>query len=284
MKFAKAYIALRLNGMLNSRAVKLYSCSFMHFIQRTARILFSIYGFAVFLLLMFALFPFVVIASFFGKVTGGNIIYTICRFWAKASLFAWGIRHRNIYEAPHDAGHACIFVFNHISFMDIPLLLLAFGKQHIRVLGKAELSKVPVFGFIYRKAAVTVDRSDAKHRAQSVETLKMVLKKNISIVMAPEGTFNMTHAPLKDFYDGAFRIAIETQTPIKPVVFLDAYDRLPYENLFSLNPGKSRAIFLPEVQVVGLTMGQLDMLKKKVYDNMEAALINAHASWIKTSQ
>jgi 1-acyl-sn-glycerol-3-phosphate acyltransferase len=42
--------------------------------------------------------------------------------------------------------------------------------------------------------------------------------------MFPEGTFNETNAPLKDFYDGAFRIAIETKTAVKPVLFLDAYE------------------------------------------------------------
>ena len=47
----------------------------------------------------------------------------------------------------------------------------------------------------------------------------------------PEGTFNMTTQPLKEFYDGAFRVAIETQTPVKPVLFLDAYSRMHYESI-----------------------------------------------------
>jgi 1-acyl-sn-glycerol-3-phosphate acyltransferase len=252
----------------------------MEFFKRIIRVIFSIYAFAVFLLVMLIIFPFIIIASLFGRVTGGNIIYILCRFWADTCLFCWGIRHKNLYESPHDASHACIFVFNHISYMDIPVLMVAFRYQPIRVLGKAEMTRIPIFGFIYKNAVVTVDRSDAAHRAQSVLTLKSVIRKNISVVIAPEGTFNMTHQPLKSFYDGAFKIAIETQTPIKPVIFLDAYDRLNYTTIFSLTPGRSRAVYLEEIGVNGLTTADTDQLKQKVYDAMEAALIKYKASWI----
>lgn len=252
----------------------------MELFTRIMRIIFSIYAFGVFLLVMLIIFPFIIIASLFGRVTGGNIIYILCRFWADTCLFCWGIRHKNLYEVPHDASHACIFVFNHISYMDIPILMAAFRYQPIRVLGKAEMTRIPIFGFIYRNAVVTVDRSDAAHRAKSVLTLKSIIRKNISVVIAPEGTFNMTHKPLKSFYDGAFKIAVETQTPIKPVIFLDAYDRLNYHTIFSLKPGRSRAVYLEEIGVNGLTGADTDRLKQKVYDTMEAALIKYKASWI----
>ena len=125
-----------------------------------------------------------------------------------------------------------------------------------------------------------VDRSNAEHRVKSVDILKSVLRKNISVVIAPEGTFNMTRDPLKSFYDGAFRIAIETQTPIKPVIFLDTYDRLNYKSIFSLTPGRSRSVFLAEINVSGYTMEDLPALKQIVYDKMESALLKYNASWI----
>lgn len=165
--------------------------------------------------------------------------------------------------------------------MDIPIMLAALRQQQFRALGKAEMTKIPIFGFIYKSAVVTVDRSDASHRAKSVATLKSILAKNISVALAPEGTFNMSHAPLKHFYDGAFKIAIETQTAIKPVIFLDAVDRLHYSSIFSLNPGRSRAVFLEPVDVAGFTSADTAQLKKKVYEQMEAALIKYKASWIK---
>lgn len=165
--------------------------------------------------------------------------------------------------------------------MDIPFLLKTIRWQHIRILGKAEMSKIPLFGFIYRSAVVMVERGDPEKRAKSLRQLKSVLNKDISIVIAPEGTFNMTHNPLKEFYDGAFKVAIETQTPIKPILFLDAYDRMGYESIFSITPGRSRSVYLEEVPVDGLTLADVEFLKGKVYRIMEEKLIAYKASWIK---
>ncbi len=64
--------------------------------------------------------------------------------------------------------------------------------------------------------------------------------------------------PLKSFYDGAFRIAIETQTPIKPVLFLDNYDLMKYHReLLSLKHGRSRAVFLEEISPEGFSLKQI---------------------------
>ena len=141
--------------------------------------------------------------------------------------------------------------------------------------------KIPLFGTIYKNAIVTVDRSRAGNRARSVQILKSVLRKEISVLVFPEGTFNMSHEPLKDFYDGAFRIAIETGTPIMPVLFLNTYDRMHYRSIFSLNPGKSRSVFLPEINVEGLSLGDVPELKRQVFSLMSEELIKRNASWIK---
>ncbi len=254
----------------------------MHYIKRFIAIFFTVYAALIFIGFLLLIFPLVIIASFFGKIQGGNFIYKLCHIWADFFLLMTGIFHRNIYEALHDRTRHFVFVFNHISYMDIPVLLKTIRWQHIRVLGKAEMAKIPVFGFLYRCAAVMVERGDPEKRAKSVEQLKSVLRKGISIVIAPEGTFNMTHKPLKEFYDGAFKIAIETQTPIKPVLFLDTYDRMGYESLFSIKPGKSRSVYLEEIAVEGLTIADIDLLKERVYKLMENKLIAYKASWIKS--
>ncbi len=159
----------------------------------------------------------------------------------------------------------------------------AVRNQHVRILGKAEMAKIPLFGFIYKNAVVMVDRKDASQRLKSMKALKSVLAKNISILICPEGTFNMTHKPLKNFYDGAFRIAIETHTPIKPILFLDSYDRLNYNSIFSLSPGKSRAVYLQETPTAGLSIDDLPFLREKIYKQMDNALVRYKASWIKMS-
>lgn len=234
--------------------------------------IYSIYALLMFIVLMFIAIPFVIVAAVcFDKIKGGNYIYKICKVWGYVWYFLMGIRHKNIYEAPHNTSGQYIFVANHISYMDIPPALMAFN-QPLRVLANHELSKIPVFGFIYKSAAVLVDRSDAEKRAKSVRELKSYLEKHVSIFIFPEGTFNETEAPLKNFFDGAFRIAIETQTPIKPLLLIDTVDRLHYKSIFSLTPGPCRVVFMEEVPVEGLTIKDLQSLKQKVHQQMEAGL------------
>lgn len=255
----------------------------MHIAAKIIQFIYSIYAFAVFLMLMLFLFPLVLVVIPFGKVKGGNMVYAICRFWADAALFLWGIRPSNIYETPLNPSQPAIFVFNHISYIDIPAILVSLRKQHFRVLAKAEMAKIPVFGTFYRAAAVMVNRTDPEKRAESVKTLISIIRKNISVVIAPEGTFNMSGYPLKEFYNGAFRIAIETNTAIRPMLFLDTYSRLHYRSIFSLTPGKCRTVFLPEILVSNFNPGEEELLKKIVFSQMQSALIRYQAKWIKSN-
>lgn len=229
--------------------------------------LYCIYAFATFILTLFLIFPFALLASLFGVIRGGNIIYRLCSIWGDVWFFLIGISHCNIYEAPHDRKKQYVFVANHGSYLDAPSLVKTI-RQPIRALGKVEMKKIPLFGFIYAYAVVVVDRSSAANRAKSLRNLKSVLSKGISIVVFPEGTFNITSHPLKSFYDGAFRIAIETQTPIKPVLFVDALRRMHPRSVFTLNPGINRSVFLEEIPVAGLTMEDLPRLKQRVFEVM----------------
>jgi 1-acyl-sn-glycerol-3-phosphate acyltransferase len=232
---------------------------------------------------MLLIFPFVIVASFFGKIKGGNLIYALCIFWTDCWMFSVGITHKNIFAESVDRDKQYIFIANHISYLDIPVILKSLRHHSMRILGKYEMKRVPVFGFIYKNAVVMVDRKNPGTRSQSVRILKSVLNKGISVFIFPEGTFNETHEPLKDFYDGAFRIAIETQTPIKPMIFLDTFDRMNYKNIFLLQPGKSRTIFLDEISVENLTVNDVQMLKETVYRIMQTKLTAFNASWINRS-
>lgn len=248
-------------------------------IFRLMKPFYIVYALLIFLLIMLIISPFVVISSFFGKIKGGNLIYQLCMFWGDAWFFLIGIRHRNMYEAAHDRTRPYIFVANHISYLDAPTIVKTI-RQPVRVLGKIEMTRIPIFGYIYKNAIVTVDRSSAAHRSRSVRVLKSVLKKQVSIFIFPEGTFNLTHKPLKEFYDGAFRIAIETQTPIKPVLFLDAYNRMHYKSIWSLEPGISRSVFLEEIPVDNYSMKEIGLLRNRVFEIMENKLREYNAGWI----
>jgi 1-acyl-sn-glycerol-3-phosphate acyltransferase len=114
-----------------------------------------------------------------------------------------------------------------------------------------------------------------------VAELKELLESGISIYIAPEGTFNESNVPLSKFYDGAFRLAIQTQTPIKPLLFLDAVDRMHWSSLMTINPGQLRTVYLEAISPEGYTEADLPAFRQKVYDVMEAKLRDYKASWIR---
>jgi len=248
--------------------------------SKVFRFFFSIYGFVVFLLWMFILLPLFVWAFLEKPIKGGNLIYKFSRFWADAFFFMLAIKHRNIYEETYDNDAEYIFVSNHISYLDIPMMMKVIRRKHIRILGKSEMNRIPIFGSIYKRGTVSVDRKNTIERAKSIKKLISFIHQKISVFICPEGTFNMTHQPLKSFYDGAFRIAIETQKPIQPILFLDTYDRLNYKSIFSLNPGKCRAVYLSQTSTEGLTIKEVSFLKDKIFNQMKEALKKYEASWI----
>jgi len=241
----------------------------MKYFIKPVRVLYTLYAFVLFTALLLLIFPLALIASLAGTIRGGTIIYRLSGYWADIWLLLVGIRVKKSGAVPRGAH---IFVANHISYMDIPMFVKTL-RLPVRALANAETGRIPIFGFLYRRAAVMVDRSSAANRARSVKILKSVLRRGISIFIFPEGMLNTTGEPLKTFYDGAFRIAIETQTPLQPMLFPDTAKRLHFSSLFSLTPGISRVVFLPAVSVEGLTLKEVDLLKEKVYRIMEEGLL-----------
>ena len=156
--------------------------------------------------------------------------------------------------------------------MDAPAIPLNIPIQ-LRALGKKELSKIPIFGFITSRVAVWVDRSDQESRTRSIDRLIKTLDNGISILVAPEGTRNNTEAPLLPFYNGPFRLAIETGTPIMPLVIHNAKKIMPRGQL-GVRPGTVHSYFLPEVSTAGLTEADLPTLKEQVYKMMEAKVVS----------
>ena len=254
------------------------------------RFLYLLWAIFWFLLIMLLIFPLVIIASFFGRIRGGNFLYKLLHLWADIWFFLAGMRvmvnnHQEAVPDPLLPEHnrQYVFVANHVSNLDAAFLVKVI-RQPFRPLGKIELVKIPVFGYIYKMAVVTVDRGDAKHRSKSIRNLRSIINKGISILIFPEGTFNETGMPMKECYDGAFRLAIETQTPIKPVIFPDTYARLQVDKNATLNPGICRAIWLDEIPVDGMTLTDVPRLKQQVMNVMSSALQQNNASWIRYEQ
>lgn len=167
-------------------------------------------------------------------------------------------------------GKSYIFVSNHTSFLDIPGVCLLIPGE-FRPIAKKELLKIPVFGLIVKTGTVVVDRSSHESRKKSVEYARQILRMGISMLIFAEGTQNRTQELLQPFKDGAFRLAIDTQTPIMPVVIVGAGKLMPPGKL-DLKPGKIKVVAGEEISVEGLIAEDQGQLKQKAFEAMKQLL------------
>ena len=132
-----------------------------------------------------------------------------------------------------------MFIANHTSMADIMLMLLTVKNPFVFV-GKAELAKIPIFGFFYKRTCILVDRSSEKSRKAVFLRAQKRLKQGLSICIFPEGGVpDDVDLVLDTFKDGAFRLAINHQIPVVPITFLDNKNRFSYV-FFSGSPGRMR--------------------------------------------
>lgn len=244
----------------------------MKALKKIIQLVYCLYALIIFAILTILSAIALILLIPFGKAKLSKRIYKVCRYWSKTWYLFIGIRHKEIFEAKHNFSKPHIFVANHNSYMDIPPIV-QLRHQPIRPLGKFESSKIPIFGWVYRAAVIMVDRSSPEKRAKSLRNLKAALHKKTSIFIFPEGTFSMTNKkPLKAFYNGAFKLAIEMQIPIQPIIMIDAVDRMHFDSVFSLTPGPNRVVYLDTIQVTDYTMDDVEKLKSEVFDIMDAGL------------
>jgi 1-acyl-sn-glycerol-3-phosphate acyltransferase len=157
-------------------------------------------------------------------------------------------------------GRSYIVTFNHNSLLDVPLSA-PYVPGANKTIAKTSFAKVPLFGWFYRKGSVLVDRNSDASRRKSFEEMKNVLKKGMHMCIYPEGTRNRTNEPLKKFYDGAFKLAVETNTAIIPTLIFNTKKAVPVNKSFFFLPHQLKMHFLPPVEVNNQTVEQL---KEKV--------------------
>ncbi|MFN0037358.1 MAG: lysophospholipid acyltransferase family protein, partial [Saprospiraceae bacterium] len=168
-----------------------------------------------------------------------------------------------------DPKQSYVLVGNHNSSLDFILNGHAFPGV-FRFLAKQELLKIPVFGFIVRKMCLIVDRSSAMSRARSVVALKQQLAEGWSIFIYPEGSRNLSGQPLAPFFDGAFRIAIQTGAPVAVQTIVNI--RHITANGAGLRPGTVRVVWETPIPTGGLGAGDIGTLKEQAEGLMRRRL------------
>lgn len=205
----------------------------------------------VWVLLVFSVFmiiflPLIVVPIVIGQ-RYGNIAYFGLLLWSWVFSILTFIRYDISGRENIESGQSYIYTSNHTSFLDLPGLRIAIPTQ-FRPLAKKELLKIPVFGLIARVTTVVVDRTSNESRKKSIAKLREHIRDGLSLLIFAEGTQNRTDQPLQPFYDGAFRLAIETQTPIMPVVVLNAGKLMPPSSI-NLRPGRIKVVFGEPISV-----------------------------------
>ncbi|GAB4091941.1 lysophospholipid acyltransferase family protein [Flaviaesturariibacter terrae] len=186
-----------------------------------------------------------------------HLMQPIFRAWMAVFFFGTGVRRRYVGRKNFRKGVPYIVVSNHRSYLDPPLSTpgIAGGNKTI---AKAEMVKIPLFGTIYRRGSVLVDRKSEESRKQSYVRMREVLTKlRLHMCIYPEGTRNRTGESLTRFHDGAFRLAVETGTPVIPALLFNSDKVLPNNKTFFFWPHPVSMHFLPPVSPEGKTTEQL---------------------------
>lgn len=117
------------------------------------------------------------------------------------------------------AHRPCIFICNHQSVLDVPILAQVFAPGSV-VIAKKELKKIPFFGWLYVVTGnILIDRADnrsAVGRLKEVE--EAILRRKVAVWIFPEGTRGREPGRLLPFKKGAFHMAVATGAPLVPVV------------------------------------------------------------------
>lgn len=187
---------------------------------------------------IFILFPFLVLFSI--KEAWYPQFFWIARnLWARPILYGMGCPPIIKREQKLIQGKSYMLVANHTSMLDI-MLMLCVSRNPFVFVGKKELSKIPVFGFFYKRVCILVDRESTKSRTGVYRRAQRRLQQGLSICIFPEGGVPEEHVILDSFKDGAFKMAIAHDIPIVPMTFRDNKKRFSF-TFFSGTPGISRA-------------------------------------------
>ena len=235
---------------------------------------FATWAMLVFVVTMFIIYIPFLITGWYKEPKRTILFIRLSRIWMKIFFTLTGVRR--IFKGKQNVrkGQNYIVVCNHNTFMDIPLSSPGIPGKGNKTIAKAEMARIPLFGIIYTRGSVLVDRKSEESRKASYNRMKEVLHMGLHMCIYPEGTRNKTNEPLQKFHDGAFRLAVDTRHSILPAVIFYSRKVLPHKT-FYFWPHKVEMHFLEPISPEGLTV---ESLKQKVFDAMFAHYVKYNKS------
>lgn len=223
----------------------------MKLLRNVLILLWRIWFYTLVVAIIILMFPILIISIL--KESWYPFFFKIARIWATLILFGMGFIPKLSYDQKILKDKSYVLVSNHVSMIDI-MMMLYLSKNPFVFVGKKELAKLPIFGFFYKRTCILVDRGNASSRHSVYQQAQDRLNKGLSVCIFPEGGVPDDESIVLDtFRDGAFRLAINHQIPIVPIVFYDNKKKFSY-TFFSGGPGRLRAKVLPFVSTEGLTL------------------------------
>lgn len=176
----------------------------------------------------------------------GKITHYISKIFSKVILLVSGIKLKVNGLEKIDRDKSYVFVSNHASYFDIPILMQAI-PNNVRFIYKKSLSKIPIFGWgMYLGQYVPIDRENGREALKALRNAAQKIKKGISIVIFPEGT-RTPDGEIKDFKKGVFVLADEAKEDIVPVLIKGSYNIMP-KGKFKIQSAEVEVTFFEAVQ------------------------------------
>ena len=194
--------------------------------------------------------------------------YKFIRLWCYGVFYGMGLRYEliNLTNKKIDKNKQYVVISNHTSIMDIMLPCILFPDHPLCYVGKKELEKIPIFGTIYKRICVMVDRSSPKSRADVYRRCAEKMEEGNSIVLFPEGGVpDDTSIVLDEFKDGAFTLSSKHNSPIAVFTIVGLKEIFPFNNSQG-HPGKVKIYFNdilePVVSTKDLKLSAFETIKK----------------------
>lgn len=250
----------------------------MNAIKKILRSIWAVWGVIVFGTVLVLTLPVAFVSFVFFKEKGVSfIIWQGYNFEAKFILAMCGIIVRNYGKEKVPKGKTYVIASNHQSQLDI-LVNAASTPSLYKFLSKAEAAKIPLLGYIIRNACILIDRSNKASKQAGFEAMEKTIRDGYSVLIYPEGTRNRTQEPLKNMYDGAFRLAILTQTPLLVTTLVGAGKLSNPHRTVDLAPGFIRSYWDAPISTEGMTEEDIPRLREQVRQIMLGHLKNSTPS------
>jgi 1-acyl-sn-glycerol-3-phosphate acyltransferase len=203
----------------------------------------------------------------------GKIGYHITRWWMAFNLWASRVRVKVKGAENLDPSRQYVFMSNHRSAADIIALGIALWDYQLRFVAKKELLKVPVFGWGLRALGnIIIDRSNQVQAVRSYAVAGQRIRRGISVMVFPEGTRGEGDE-LLPFKKGGFVLAIESGTPIAPMIVVNTDAILPKKS-WKIESGEVEVRIGKPIETAGVPVKERNRIVRSVREAMDELVRN----------